>query len=69
MYDTDGFYSNAGTYAGSLYPDATMEFRKKFVDQFKRYVDAKGGVESFRNASDAVKRFVFETQRKGYRNV
>lgn len=69
MYDdaNDNFYYAAGLVVGQQYPDAPMEFRKKFVSNFKRFIERSGGQETFYNAQDAIRQFVFNQTKRGYK--
>lgn len=56
--DDRSFYSAAGTAMLRLLGERPEGFQKKIVNEFKVFIDAKGGEESFSDAEEAVKQFL-----------
>lgn len=63
----NSFYYNAGLVFGRKFGNKHIDFRKRYVDQFKSYVDRVGGPETFPSVEIAVESFFYDLKRsKGY---
>ena len=61
--DNDSFYYNAGLVFGRKFGNKHIDFRKRYVDQFKFYVDRAGGPNSFPSVEVAVESFFYDLKR------
>ena len=58
------FYYNAGLAFGRKYGDKSITFRRRYVDEFKAYVDGVGGPDAFPTVEAAVESFFKNVRRK-----
>ncbi len=58
------FYYNVGLLFGRKYGNKPSSFRKRYVDEFKAYVDGVGGPDAFPTVESAVESFFKNSRRK-----
>lgn len=59
----DNFYYNCGVIFARKLGDKPIEIRRKYVDEFKKFVDESGGPEVFSSPEEAASKFLYPKKR------
>jgi hypothetical protein len=62
----DSFYYKCGIVFARKLGDKPLEIRRKYVNEFKKFVDESGGPEAFTSVEDATNKFFYPKKRNSY---